>query len=255
MNMKSISDFVKENDCSENLHDYIYSFLDDKKVIQSFMLEFDEPSFLAGPYGDKYGLILIKDHRLGSQKLLPEITLYNKWADRLSANLYNIPHHILEELELGSKEYISGYYDQTTGSPITSDDYNSDLHYCMFEENIDPDSESLKHPFLKKHVCAPGKFNPVELISAFELMLKKDGVEKTLLSLAEMKKKIQEGVNRFERRSCVSIEKPLYLSVVGTDDSSWGASFKNLQDLDFVSTKIKESPNFNTVHKFLDFTN
>lgn len=255
MNMKSISDFIKENVDSENLHDYLYSFLDDKKVIQSFMLEFDEPSFLAGPYGGKYGLILIQDHRLGSKKLLPEVTLYNKWAECVSANLYNIPYHILKDMGLDSKEYISGYYDQVTCSPIKSEDYNPEIHYCMFEENIDPNSESLKHPFLEKHTCAPGKMNPIELISAFELMLKKDGIEKTLLSLSQMKKKIQDDINRFERRSCVSIEKPFYLRVIGTDDSSWGASFKTLQELDFVLTKIKESPNFNTVHTFLDFTN
>lgn len=255
MNMKSVTDFLKESNDTESLKDYLSSFLDDKKVIDSFMLEFQNPYFLAGPYDQKYGLVLIQDHRLGNKKLLPEIAHYKKWVDYCMTNRYNLPHYLVKELNLESREYFAGYYDQESGSPIKDDDYVSGVHYSMFEENVDPESESLNHPFIKKHVCSPGNFNALELLSAFEIMIEKDGIEKTLQHIASMKEKIQTDISRFERRSCVSIEKPFYLHLAGTDDASWGASFKKLEDLNIVLSEIKKNPSSQTVHKYLDFTN
>lgn len=255
MNIKSISEFIQENKPSENLNKYLHSFIDDKKVIQSYMLEFQNPYFLAGAYGDKYGLVLIQDHRLGDKKLLPEIALYKQWVEYAMSSKYNLPYYISEELNMDSREYISGYYDQETGEPVKDENFIPNKHYSMFEENIDSKSESLNHPFLEKHICAPGRMTILELLSAFEIMIKKDGVETTLKHISDMKDKIESTMNRFERRSCISIEKPFYLSVIGTDDASWGASFSSLEDLNLVFNEIKNNPNSDTVHRYLDFTN
>lgn len=255
MNMKSAAEFLKDNKESESMNNYIGSFLDDKKVIESFMLEFQNPEFLAGAYERKYGLILIQDHRLGDKKLLPEIELYKKWADYSMTSRYNLPNYVAKEINLEAKDYFSAYYDQNTGQPIKEEDYVSGTHYSMFEENIDPESESLNHPFIRTHRCSPGTFNALELLSAFEVMVEKDGIEKTLQHIASMKEKIKASISRFERRSCVSLEKPFYLHLAGTDDSSWGASFKTLEDLNAVFDELKKNPNPQTVHNYLDFTN
>ena len=129
MNMKTLSEFLEESKEPKNINGYLCSFLNDEKLIQSYMLEFHNPEFLASAYEGKYGLIRIQDHRMGQKKLLPEMTLYKQWVEHAMSSRYNLPYYIAEELNLDSREYISGYYDQETGQPVKNENFIPYKHY------------------------------------------------------------------------------------------------------------------------------
>lgn len=219
-----------------------------------FFLEFKDPEFLCCPYEGKYAHVRVTNERHGNQKLKSEIQNYNNFVKNSNSKMYNLAPGIAKEMpNKYSCEYISGQYDLTTGKPVSiSQIHNIDR---FFEVNSDPESASLNHPYLEKHICSADYYSSVELMTAIQTLLKTKTPEEVSFLLEQSKTKINAEISRFERISNISYDRPYFLHISGTDDTSYAASFSTLEELNEVLDIIKQNPTFDTINEYLEFYN
>lgn len=219
-----------------------------------FFLEFENPEFLCAPYAEKYAYISITNENHGHEKLKSEIENYNDWIKYCNSCIYNLAYPIQQAInKLPSYEYISGRYDATTGEPVPST--RTTNYSFFFEENTDSKSSTLNHPYLEKHICSCETYSQFELMTAIQVLLEEKTPEEVNSLLKKSQEKIKQEISNFERISDISYDRPYSLHISGTDDTSYGATFSSMKELNEVLEKIKQKPTIDTVNQYLEYTN
>ncbi len=226
-------------------------------VLAAFMLEFDNPGFLAGPFGGKYGLVTITDTRKGPNKLCTQTEAYNRFRSYAANNLRNMPHARNDQAGLTTThEYLSGRYDKNTMEPVPEDVRDNSIFFMT--RNTLPGSATLDHPHLTISKGSSSEIDGLDMLRLFKRMTAELPAEEIIRRISEAEAKIEKSIQSYldnDADSTPTVERPILLTLRGNDDSSWGKAFANIEDAMSYADELEASAMANFQYPSMNFTN
>jgi hypothetical protein len=226
-------------------------------VIHAFMLEFDNPSFLAGPFGGSFGLVTIKDARRGPNRLYTETETYNRYRTYAANNLYNMPWAKDGQAGLTTThEYLRGRHRADTLEPVPITEAQGNLYFGT--RNTFPGSSTLNHPFLEVTLNSSAEIDGLDMLRLFKRMAETLSPEEVIKRIEDAEAKIEKSLRSYIEHSADStptIERPFLLSLHGNDDSSWGKAFPSVELALEYADELEASSKASFSYPTMNFTN
>lgn len=227
-------------------------------VVTAFMIEFAQPGFLAGPFGESHGLLTIADHRKGTPKpLVTETEAYNAYLDRQSLNQFHWPRGLAEKAGLPTvHEYLRGRHRKGTLEPVEADDFHNSQHFMT--KNTLASSATLDHPFVLTENYSSFEMNGNDMIALFRHMTETMDKNAILATLGEVERKIDGSIKSHLAHEAASdpvIERPFLLRLCGNDDASWSKTFPDAESAIAFADELEAKASYSFVTGNLDFTN
>nr|WP_250808427.1 hypothetical protein [Neorhizobium tomejilense] len=200
-------------------------------VLAAFMIEFDKPDFLCGPFGGSFGLVTIRDARKGPNRLYTETETYNRVRTSRANSLYHMPW--VNNAQAGltrNHEYISGWHDKETFEPVSGENRQGSIFFMT--RNTLPGSATLDHPHLEITQNSSFEIDGLDMLRLFKHMAQELPPEEVIRRLGEAEAKIEQSIQAYlenEADSTPTVERPILLTLQGNDDSSWGKTFATLE--------------------------
>jgi hypothetical protein len=200
-------------------------------VVEAFMIEFANPSFLCGPFGGSYGLVTIRDARKGPNRLYTETETYNRFRTYTANNLANMPRAKNDNAGLTPvHQYLMGRHRTDTLEPAHMDDHAGTQLFST--RNTLERSATLDHPFLQIFDGTSFEIDGLDMLRLFRRMVESLPKDEVIRRITETETKIEARLESFlahDADSTPTIEKPFLLTLSGNDDSSWGKVFESLE--------------------------
>jgi hypothetical protein len=226
-------------------------------VIEAFMLEFDNPQFLAGPFGGSYGLVTIKDARNGPNKLYTETETYNRFRTYVANNLYNMPRSKDDQAGLTTThEYLTGRHRVGSLEPVDIEDRRDSQYFST--RNTLHGSSTLDHPHLKIASYSSGEIDGLDMLRLFRRMSETLPMDEVIKRISAAEAKIEKELQSYREHSADStptIEKPILLTLHGNDDSTWGKVFANVELAREYAVELEASSKAGFTYPQMNFTN
>jgi hypothetical protein len=238
-------------------HKYPVSIASDPDVIDAFMIEFDQPAFLAGPFGGKFGLLTIRDKRKGTRELKTQTEHFNSMRAYFANSIYNMPHAKDGQACITTDhEYLMGRYHKETYQPAPMEDKTAKLFFMT--KNTLPGSSTLEHPFLERRLANDSTVDGLDMLRLFKSMIETLSPEEILKRIEQSELKIQNRLATYlahEADAVPTIERPISLCLQGNDDSSWSKVFATIDEAFAYADEIELSARKAGLPKGLMFTN
>lgn len=226
-------------------------------TLAAFMIEFSDAAFLAGPFGGSFGLVTIRDARIGPNKLLTETETYNNVRTSRANSLYYMPRGAAREAGVTTDhEYISGWHDKETLKPVSEEEGRGRGHFFMTRNSL-PGSATLDHPHVRITANSSFDIDGLDMLRIFKQMAKTLPAEEIVRLIEEAEGNIEGSIKSYlehEADSTPTIERPLLLTLHGNDDSSWGKTFATLEDALEYADEIEATAKTSSYPK-MNFTN
>lgn len=209
------------------------------------LIYFKDEDVLAGSFDRHYGLFTVKD-RSDDKTLKSIIEVCADYKNYLYSSIYSFPHQVQEYVKtIIPIDYISSY-------EIAKHREQGSLINIKNTQNL-PDWVSFDN--WKKCQCSPGNLDPEELIQVIQYIHTfKNSDEIFEKYYDKVKKQYQSFINESNEITC--IERPISISIHGTDDCSYGRSVESLEDAKMIYDILKnkgKTDNFYELIKSLGF--
>jgi hypothetical protein len=239
-------------------HDgYARSIVSRKNVVFDTMILLPDGEAYLGPlFKGGFGLVTVTDNR-NYPRLQVETVAFAEWIDKEARSVSTIGRDVLKAAEMNtSRDYLMGRYRNKTYEPVAFDDTDDSFRFNVAD--VMPGSATLDHPHLHRQTVADAELGGVEMVSLFAALVEKVPTERLLPMMQAWRARIEERARRmleFGMPADVTVERPYRLIFQGTDDFSYGRTFRSVAEAEAVVDRIATSPTAETVQKLLVFTN
>lgn len=227
------------------------------RAVEAWMIEFDDPEQLCGPFAEKYGLATIVDHRK-MPSITTESKMYNDFVESQAMSAFNnYPLDVMRKAGIpNSQEYVLARYRKGTLEAVSIDDVKDSIH--VMTPNILAGSRTLENPHAVRANYGKTTLTGLDVIRVMREMVSTMDKADVLAMLDKIEGKIGDNIASFMAHdwdSSVTIERPYTLSITGTDDASWGKVFGSVTEAQECLAVIEKSRSLDFVREQLKFTN
>lgn len=209
------------------------------------LIYFKEEDVLSGSFDKHYGLFTLKD--LSNDKTLKSIIhICADYKNYLYSSTFSFPYQVQEYIKtIIPFDYISSY-------EIAKHREQGSLINLKNTQNL---PEWVTFDNWKKCQCQPSTLDSEELIQVIQYIHTLNYSDEIFEKYYDLvKKEYQSFIDESNGISC--IERPIYLSLYGTDDSSYGRAVESLEDAKMIYDTLKnkgKTYNFYELIKKLGF--
>ena len=210
----------------ESLQNYIDSLSKDSDFCD--LIYFKEENVLSGSFDQHYGLFTVKD-RSNDKTVQSIVEICADYKNYLYSSMYSFPYEIQQYIKsIIPEDFIHNYEtvkDKESGCLINIKNTNHLPEWFSFDN-------------WKKIKCSITRLDAEDLIQVIQYI---HTFKNSTEIFQEYYKKVEEQYNSFlkEVDAIASIERPISISLIGTDDTSYGKCVESLEDAKMIYDILK----------------
>lgn len=204
------------------------------------LIYFKDEDVLSGSFDNHYGLFTLKDNS-DNKTLKSVIEICADYKNYLYSSKYSFPYKVQEYIEtIIPIDYISSY-------EIVKHREQGSLINIRNTQNL---PEWVSFDNWEKCQCSPSSLDPEELIQVIQYIHTfKNSYEIFQEYYDKVNEQYQSFIEKSNEINC--IERPIQLSLKGTDDCSYGRSVETLEDAKIIFDTLKDKGKTEDFHDLI----